>query len=185
MCANCGCEYNMLTMINMQTGTATLLVPANGHAGASELHSQHNHKADAHNHDHADHRHHSDHHEHDHSHEWPHRYMHLHGRGGEYWHAGHLVGIETRILAKNDARAARTRAWLSAQGIVALNLASSPGAGKTTLLERTIAALSGELPLFVIEGDQATSNDGERIRGAGAPVVQVNTGTVSQGGWPS
>jgi hydrogenase nickel incorporation protein HypB len=54
---------------------------------------------------------------------------------------------------------------------------SSPGAGKTTLLERTIAALSGELPLFVIEGDQASANDADRIRAAGAPVVQVNTGT--------
>jgi hydrogenase nickel incorporation protein HypB len=60
---------------------------------------------------------------------------------------------------------------------VALNLVSSPGAGKTTLLERAIADLAGELPLFVIEGDQATSNDGERIRAAGAPVIQVNTGT--------
>ena len=61
--------------------------------------------------------------------------------------------------------------------ILALNLVSSPGAGKTTLLERTIRDLRDELPLFVVEGDQATANDGERIRAAGAPVVQVNTGT--------
>ena len=87
------------------------------------------------------------------------------------------VDLETRILAKNDAIAAKCRAWLAGREIVALNLVSSPGAGKTTLLERAIADLSGELPLFVIEGDQATSNDGERIRAAGAPVVQVNTGT--------
>ncbi|MDP3554267.1 hydrogenase nickel incorporation protein HypB, partial [Methylocystis sp.] len=80
-------------------------------------------------------------------------------------------------LAKNDAIAAKCRAWLAGREIVALNLVSSPGAGKTTLLERAIADLSGALPLFVIEGDQATSNDGERIRAAGAPVVQVNTGT--------
>jgi hydrogenase nickel incorporation protein HypB len=58
-----------------------------------------------------------------------------------------------------------------------LNLVSSPGAGKTTLLERTIRDLRGEASLFVIEGDQATANDGERIRRAGAPAVQVNTGT--------
>jgi hydrogenase nickel incorporation protein HypB len=54
---------------------------------------------------------------------------------------------------------------------------SSPGAGKTTLLERTIRDLKSELPLFVLEGDQATANDGERIRAAGAPAVQINTGT--------
>ena len=60
---------------------------------------------------------------------------------------------------------------------MALNLVSSPGAGKTTLLERTIKDLKDELPLFVLEGDQATANDGERIRAAGAPAVQVNTGT--------
>ena len=85
--------------------------------------------------------------------------------------------MEARILAKNDAIAAKCRAWLAGREIVALNLVSSPGAGKTTLLERVIADLSGELQLFVIEGDQATSSDGERIRAAGAPVVQVNTGT--------
>jgi len=85
--------------------------------------------------------------------------------------------MEARILAKNDAIAAKCRAWLAGREIVALNLVSSPGAGKTTLLERAIADLSRELPLFVIEGDQATSNDGERIRAVGAPVIQVNTGT--------
>ena len=61
--------------------------------------------------------------------------------------------------------------------ILAVNLVSSPGAGKTTLLERTIRDLGNELPLFVLEGDQATANDGARIRAAGAPVVQINTGT--------
>jgi hydrogenase nickel incorporation protein HypB len=80
-------------------------------------------------------------------------------------------------LAKNDALAARNRAWLAGREILALNLVSSPGAGKTTLLERSIRDLQAEMKLFVVEGDQATSNDGERIRAAGAPVVQVNTGT--------
>lgn len=73
--------------------------------------------------------------------------------------------------------AAKNRAWFLGREIFALNLVSSPGSGKTTLLERTIVRLAGELPLCVIEGDQATANDGERIRGAGVPVVQVNTGT--------
>jgi len=88
-----------------------------------------------------------------------------------------IVDVETRILAKNDALAANNRAWFTGREILALNLVSSPGAGKTALLERTIRDLAGELPLYVIEGDQATANDGERIRRAGAAVVQVNTGT--------
>jgi hydrogenase nickel incorporation protein HypB len=88
-----------------------------------------------------------------------------------------VVALEARILAKNDAEAARNRAWLSGREILALNLVSSPGAGKTTLLERTIRDLKDELPIYVLEGDQATTNDGERIRAAGAPAVQVNTGT--------
>jgi hydrogenase nickel incorporation protein HypB len=88
-----------------------------------------------------------------------------------------VVALEARILAKNDAEAAKNRAWLSGREILALNLVSSPGAGKTTLLERTIRDLKDELPIYVLEGDQATTNDGERIRAAGAPAVQVNTGT--------
>lgn len=58
-----------------------------------------------------------------------------------------------------------------------LNLVSSPGSGKTSLLERTIRELKGKLPISVIEGDQATANDGERIAAAGAHAIQVNTGT--------
>jgi hydrogenase nickel incorporation protein HypB len=87
------------------------------------------------------------------------------------------VELETRILAKNDAIAEKNRAWFKGREILALNLVSSPGAGKTTLLERTIRDLKGELSLYVIEGDQATANDGKRIRAAGAPAVQVNTGS--------
>jgi hydrogenase nickel incorporation protein HypB len=87
------------------------------------------------------------------------------------------IDVESRILAKNDQLAAKNRAWFAGREILAVNIVSSPGAGKTTLLERTIRDLAGELPLYVIEGDQATANDGERIRKAGAAVVQVNTGT--------
>lgn len=88
-----------------------------------------------------------------------------------------MVELEARILAKNDALAAKNRAWFAGREILAINLVSSPGAGKTTLLERTIRDLKTELKLYVIEGDQATANDGERIRAAGALAVQVNTGT--------
>ncbi len=86
-----------------------------------------------------------------------------------------LVEIETAILAKNDVYANANRARLAARGSLALNFVSSPGSGKTTLLCATIAALNGA-PLGVIEGDQQTQNDAERIRATGAPAVQINTG---------
>ena len=86
------------------------------------------------------------------------------------------VVIEQAILAKNDHLAEHNRAWLAARDIVALNLMSSPGSGKTALLERTIAALSGDRTICVIEGDQETTFDADRIRAAGARAVQVNTG---------
>ncbi len=88
-----------------------------------------------------------------------------------------MIELEARILAKNDARAQKNRAWFRGREILALNLVSSPGAGKTSLLERTIRDLGRELRLYVIEGDQATAHDSERIRAAGAPAVQVNTGS--------
>lgn len=81
-----------------------------------------------------------------------------------------------QILAKNDALAASNRGWFAGREILALNLVSSPGSGKTTLLERTIRDLKDAMLISVIEGDQATANDGERIRAAGAAAIQVNTG---------
>ncbi|MCW2767887.1 MAG: hydrogenase accessory protein HypB [Nocardioides sp.] len=86
----------------------------------------------------------------------------------------HTLELEVAVLAKNDGLAALNRDWLTERGITALNLMSSPGAGKTTLLERTIAAAGR--PVTVIEGDQETLFDAERIRRAGARAVQVNTG---------
>ena len=80
------------------------------------------------------------------------------------------------MLLQNNLLAQRNRGWLEAKGILALNLVSSPGSGKTTLLERTITDLRDELDLRVIEGDQQTLRDAERIAAAGAPVIQVNTG---------
>lgn len=87
-----------------------------------------------------------------------------------------MVELEANILAKNELLAAKNRGWFAGREILAVNLVSSPGAGKTTLLERTIRDLKDEMPIAVIEGDQATANDGERIRAAGAAAVQVNTG---------
>jgi hydrogenase nickel incorporation protein HypB len=87
-----------------------------------------------------------------------------------------IVRIEQDILARNDAFAAANRRTLADRGIFALNLVSSPGSGKTTLLVRTIEALRGRIPVCVIEGDQQTSLDADRIRATGASAVQVNTG---------
>ena len=80
------------------------------------------------------------------------------------------------MLLQNNLLAQRNRGWFEAKGILALNLVSSPGSGKTTLLERTITDLKDELPVSVIEGDQQTLNDADRIAATGAPVIQVNTG---------
>ncbi|MDH5538015.1 MAG: hydrogenase nickel incorporation protein HypB [Rhizobacter sp.] len=87
------------------------------------------------------------------------------------------IALEAAILGKNQALAERNRAWLAGRGVLALNLMSSPGAGKTTLLERCIVDLKGRVDISVVEGDQATVNDAERIRATGAAAVQVNTGS--------
>lgn len=87
-----------------------------------------------------------------------------------------MIEIETDILSKNDGFAARNRWRLAERDTLALNLVSSPGSGKTTLLCRTIEMLMASRPVAVIEGDQQTTNDADRIRATGAPAVQVNTG---------
>lgn len=87
-----------------------------------------------------------------------------------------MVQIERDILGQNDAYAAQNRAWLAERHILALNLVSSPGAGKTTLLTETLTRLRGRIPLAVIEGDQQTSRDADRIRATGVPALQINTG---------
>jgi hydrogenase nickel incorporation protein HypB len=86
-----------------------------------------------------------------------------------------VVRFERAVLGKNDRFARENRSYFAQRGVVAMNLMSSPGAGKTTLLERSIARLPG-VPVHVIEGDQATERDAERIRRAGARAVQINTG---------
>lgn len=138
----------------------------------------------AHSHAHA----HNHSHEHDHTH-GDHDHAHGHGADHDHHHYGQgaagvsvpgmsqsrLIQIETDILARNNSYAASNRRVLGALEAFAVNLVSSPGSGKTTLLCRTIEAL-GDQPLAVIEGDQQTSNDADRIRATGARAVQVNTG---------
>jgi hydrogenase nickel incorporation protein HypB len=98
-----------------------------------------------------------------------------HGHHGhDHGHGHRTLALEVDLLAKNDDLAAANRRWLAERGIVALNLMSSPGSGKTTLLERTVRELG--LPCTVLEGDQETLVDAERIRAAGARAVQINTG---------
>lgn len=90
--------------------------------------------------------------------------------------AERILQIEEDILADNDAQAAENRQRFTERGLFALNFVSSPGSGKTTLLVETIQRWSERMPLAVIEGDQQTANDADRIRATGAPAVQVNTG---------
>ncbi len=136
----------------------------------------------SHAHDHAD-----DHNDEDHNrghghghHDHAHDDLHY-GRGPAGAHApgmsqARMVQIEQDILGKNDALAADNRRRFAERGIFAVNLVSSPGSGKTTLLVKTIEALKGRHEIVVIEGDQESSYDADRIRATGAEALQVNTG---------
>jgi len=104
---------------------------------------------------------------------------HHHDEGHVHVHddrSARTLVLEQAVLAKNDVLAEANRSWFAEQRILAVNLMSSPGAGKTTLLERTITDLSTELPMAVVEGDQETLLDADRIRATGCRVVQINTG---------
>jgi len=151
MCTTCGCSDDALP---------TLTDPETGETVSIGGHEHHHHD---HHHEHG----HGHHHHHDH-HDPAHTHAHVHGT---------TIALEEAVLAKNNRLAERNRGWFEGRNILALNLVSSPGAGKTTLLERTLRDLAGELPISVVEGDQATINDAERIRATGARVVQINTGT--------
>jgi hydrogenase nickel incorporation protein HypB len=166
MCGNCGCADNEgATILDLQTGKRTTLARPAG--GAVHAHHEHGHGG-GHDHGHD----HGGAHDHHHDHDGP------HDHGHEHEHRGRTqIDLDRRILAHNDEHAALNRAWLTGREILALNLVSSPGAGKTTLIERTIRDLKDEIAISVIEGDQATANDGERIRAAGAPAIQINTGS--------
>lgn len=119
--------------------------------------------------------------EHDHGHSHHHHDRHF-GKGDAGLHVAgfsqdRLIEIETDILAKNDSHADANRRRFADQGLFAVNLLSSPGAGKTTLLVETVTALRQVVPVGVIEGDQQTTNDADRIRATGVPAVQINTGS--------
>ena len=123
-----------------------------------------------------------DHHDHSHGHDHGHHHHHHHhgndhGHGHSHTHDGKtVIELEQDVLAQNNRLAERNRGYFEAKNILALNLVSSPGSGKTAVLERTLADLKGELAFCVIEGDQQTTRDADRIAATGAPVVQINTG---------
>jgi hydrogenase nickel incorporation protein HypB len=108
-----------------------------------------------------------------HSHE--HQHSHHHNSDHHHEHT-HVINLEAEILAENNQFAAQNRAFFKNKKSLALNFVSSPGSGKTTLLEETIKLLSGEHPIYVVEGDQHTELDANRIRSAGAEAYQIQTG---------
>jgi hydrogenase nickel incorporation protein HypB len=176
MCTTCGCGQNETTIEGKAPDEHVHWRRRDGgHARAGDALDAHEHPPGGHVHwhQHADGTWHS----------------HVHGGGSTHPAAAALgavhadgvpearrLQIEQDILAKNDAYAQENRQLLADRGIFALNLVSSPGSGKTTLLVRTIEALRGRIVVSVIEGDQQTSLDADRIRAAGAAAVQVNTG---------
>ncbi len=115
--------------------------------------------------------------EHDHEH----NHQHTHSHAAAHSHApglspSRMVQIEQNILAKNNQYAHENRRYFSEHGLLALNLVSSPGSGKTTLLTETIMRLKDDISIAVIEGDQQTTRDAERIQATGVQALQINTG---------
>jgi len=182
MCTTCGCA----------SGETRIEGQAVDHDHPHHHHEHEHEHGHCHGHGHGGAPQHSDHDEHWHQHEdgtW-HRHAHEardhaaaldYGSGPARAHApglsqARMVQIEQDILAKNDQYAAANRQRLFDAAVLALNLVSSPGSGKTTLLTRTLTHLKAEMPLAVIEGDQETAFDAERIRATGVPALQINTG---------
>ena len=171
MCSTCGCDQGEKRVEDISH------------------HHTHEHANGAHSHEH----------EHDHAHEHCHTYpdgnthshshSHAHGHSHAHEHAHdhpldaaagagvtRLVSVERDILEKNDAIAAENRHDLQATKTLALNLVSSPGSGKTALLVETLKRIGDKYPVAVIEGDQETTADADRIRATGVPAIQINTG---------
>jgi hydrogenase nickel incorporation protein HypB len=162
MCVTCGCSSGADVRVEGDAGEHE-----HEHVLTDGSRVRHRHTADAgaHAHGHA--------HDHDHAQADAHRHSHAAYRNDA---PAELVALEAALLDKNQRIAERNRGWFAGRGVVALNLMSSPGSGKTTLLVRTLRDLAGEFPMCVVEGDQETSADADRIRETGAPAIQINTG---------
>ncbi len=153
MCGTCGC--------GQPDDAVKILKPGEDQHSHQHTH-EHDHEGEKHAHEHVHH------HSHDHHHG--------HQQGHDHSHGSRQIEIEADALQQNNMAAQRNRGYFEGKGLLTLNLVSSPGSGKTSLLEKTIKSFSGKTNIFVIEGDQQTMNDANRINDAGAPVVQVNTG---------
>ena len=175
MCSVCGCGQGEKRVEDFPHQHA------HEHADGDHSHEH------VHDHDHAhEHSHtHSDGttHSHSHSHEPGHAHAHEHAQGNDaadHAPAGagatRLLSVERDILTRNDAIAAENRRDLQATKTLALNLVSSPGSGKTALLVETLKRIGDKYPVAVIEGDQETTADADRIRATGVPAIQINTG---------
>ena len=160
MCVTCGCGQADAVRIEGEQGRHEHVLAD----GTKVVHHDHDHD---HDHDHG----------HSHDHDDDHDHAHSHNHAALRKDAPvELVALETALLDKNQRIAERNRGWLAGRGVLALNLMSSPGSGKTTLLVRTLTDLAGEITMSVVEGDQETAFDAERIRATGAAAVQINTG---------
>jgi hydrogenase nickel incorporation protein HypB len=193
MCTSCGCGQNE-TRIEDDHDHAHVHADGTVHGHPHDHAGEHGHShghdhAHAHEHRHADgtvhshahdhageHGHGHGHGHHDHRHEDLHYGLGLAGAHAPGMSQARMVQIEQDILGKNDGLAVANRKRLAERGIFAVNLVSSPGSGKTTLLIETIEALKGRCEVVVIEGDQETSYDADRIRATGARALQINTG---------
>lgn len=154
MCTTCGCSSDENEIRFTKIG------------------EKHCHSGNCHQHDHEDH-HHEHHHDHNHDHD---DHDHSHDHSHSHSHEINIVQLEKDILYKNQLTAERNRGFFEALNIFSINLVSSPGSGKTSLLERTIADLKDKIAFSVIEGDQQTTNDADRIHKLNVPVIQINTG---------
>ena len=133
-----------------------------------------------HNHDHDhDHSHSHDHqHDHDHVHHHDHNTEHGHEQTHTHEHLPtKVISLNMDILSENNRLAERNRGWFEGKHVLCLNMVSSPGSGKTSILEKTIHSLISTWKIFVIEGDQQTTRDADRIEKSGAPAIQINTGS--------
>ena len=171
MCSTCGCDQGEKRVEDISHHHT------HEHANGAHSHEHEHDHAHEHSHTHPDGNTHSHSHSHAHGHSHAHEHAHDHpldaaaGAG-----VTRLVSVERDILEKNDAIAAENRHDLQATKTLALNLVSSPGSGKTALLVETLKRIGDKYPVAVIEGDQETTADADRIRATGVPAIQINTG---------
>jgi hydrogenase nickel incorporation protein HypB len=175
MCSTCGCGQGEKRVEDLHPHQA------HEHVGHGHSHEHGYDHALWHEHSHT----HPDGTTHSHSHSHAHEHSHAHAHASSHQHARsddaaagetRLLSVERDILARNDAVAAENRRALQAARTLALNLVSSPGSGKTALLVETLRRTGDKYPLAVIEGDQETTADADRIRATGVPAIQINTG---------